>query len=255
MSGCWEQQRSLMISRTLATRWPQRTELQEPWTSRKTLLQRLRSSRKMLRMKLLSSLKETRYLRMLRNSRMSSTVLPSMSRIYRPKLGMSATSTLKMSSSGLSTELASRSSLLGSSRQSLPPLKVSPSLQTLTRPVLLLIRFMVSRRPASTTLKSWRLLIQLPKKMTTHKEADVEVAELKDRYNKVKTMADDWVKKVDTLVKEWQLLDNTVTELNAWVAKDKTSEGENQFSLEKMESTLGELKNIFKEKEKMVDGL
>merc|ERR1711973_101283 len=93
------------------------------------------------------------------------------------------------------------------------------------------------------------------KKMTTHKEADVEVAELKDRYNKVKTVADDWVKKVDTLVKEWQLLDNTVTELNAWVAKDKTSEGENQFSLEKMESTLGELKNIFKEKEKMVDGL
>merc|ERR1712177_170819 len=32
-------------------------------------------------------------------------------------------------------------------------------------------------------------------------------------------------------------------------ANDKSSEGENQFSLEKMESTLGELKNIFKEKE------
>jgi len=93
------------------------------------------------------------------------------------------------------------------------------------------------------------------KKMTTHKEADSEVAALKERYTKVKTVADDWVRKVDTLVKEWQLLDNTVTELNAWVAKDKTAEGENQFSLEKMESTLGELKNIFKEKEKLVDGL
>merc|ERR1712222_191449 len=44
-------------------------------------------------------------------------------------------------------------------------------------------------------------------------------------------------------------------ELNSWVAKDKSSEGENQFSLEKMESTLGELKNIFKEKEKLVEGL
>merc|ERR1712203_964503 len=54
--------------------------------------------------------------------------------------------------------------------------------------------------------------------------------------------------------KEWTLLDNTVTELNSWVAKDKSSEGENQFSLEKMESTLGELKNIFKEKEKLVEG-
>merc|ERR1719430_1524189 len=38
--------------------------------------------------------------------------------------------------------------------------------------------------------------------------------------------------------------------MNSWVAKDKSAEGENQFSLEKMESTLGELKNIFKQKEK-----
>jgi len=92
-------------------------------------------------------------------------------------------------------------------------------------------------------------------KMTTHTEADVEVAALRARYDKVKTTSDDWVKKVDILYKEWTLLDNTVTELNSWVAKDKTSEGENQFSLEKMESTLGELKNIFKEKERLVENL
>merc|ERR1711860_407604 len=93
------------------------------------------------------------------------------------------------------------------------------------------------------------------KKMTTHDEADKEVAALKDRYNKVKSASDTWVQKVDTLFKEWTLLDSTVTELNTWVAKDKTSEGENQFSLEKMESTLGELKNIFKQKETLVDNL
>jgi len=93
------------------------------------------------------------------------------------------------------------------------------------------------------------------KKMTTHAEADTEVAALKARYTKVKAVSDEWVKKVETLLKEWVLLDNTVTELNSWVAKDKTTEGENQFSLEKMESTLGELKNIFKEKEKLVEGL
>jgi len=92
-------------------------------------------------------------------------------------------------------------------------------------------------------------------KMTTHKEADSEVAGLRERYAKVKVVADEWAAKVDTLVKEWTLLDNTVTELNDWVAKDKSQEGENQFSLEKMESTLGELKNIFKEKEKLVDNL
>jgi len=93
------------------------------------------------------------------------------------------------------------------------------------------------------------------KKMTTHAEADSEVSALKERYNKVKGASDGWVSKVDTLLKEWTLLDSTVTELNTWVAKDKTVEGENQFSLEKMESTLGELKNIFKQKEKLVDNL
>merc|ERR1712152_94344 len=92
-------------------------------------------------------------------------------------------------------------------------------------------------------------------KMTTHAEADAEVAGLKERYDKVKSVSDTWVKKVNVLVKEWILLDNTVTELNSWVAKDKSAEGENQFSLEKMESTLGELKNIFKQKEKLVEDL
>merc|ERR1711910_61287 len=92
-------------------------------------------------------------------------------------------------------------------------------------------------------------------KMTTHTEADAEVAALLERYNKVKAVADGWVKKCDVLVKEWVLLDNTVVELNSWVAKDKSAEGENQFSLEKMESTLGELKNIFKQKEKLVEDL
>merc|ERR1712179_184144 len=92
-------------------------------------------------------------------------------------------------------------------------------------------------------------------KMTTHAEADAEVAGLRERYVKVKAVSDTRVKKLEVLVKEWTLLDNTVTELNSWVAKDKSAEGENQFSLEKMESTLGELKNIFKQKEKLVEDL
>merc|ERR1712236_81613 len=71
-------------------------------------------------------------------------------------------------------------------------------------------------------------------KMTTHAEADAEVAGLKTRFDAVKVVSDTWVKKCDVLVKEWVLLDNTVTELNSWVAKDKSAEGENQFSLEKM---------------------
>merc|ERR1719422_3047798 len=58
-------------------------------------------------------------------------------------------------------------------------------------------------------------------KMTTHAEADAEVAGLRERYTKVKATSDTWVKKLEVLVKEWVLLDNTVTELNSWVAKDK----------------------------------
>merc|ERR1711994_799058 len=92
-------------------------------------------------------------------------------------------------------------------------------------------------------------------KMTTHKEADDEVSALRERFDKVKAVSETWVKKCEVLVKEWVLLDNTVTELNSWVAKDKSEKGENQFSLEKMESTLGELKNIFKQKEQLVDQL
>merc|ERR1712152_113019 len=40
-------------------------------------------------------------------------------------------------------------------------------------------------------------------KMTTHAEADAEVAGLKERYVKVKEVSDTWVKKVEVLVKEW----------------------------------------------------
>ena len=91
--------------------------------------------------------------------------------------------------------------------------------------------------------------------MTTHKEADDEVAALRERHTKVKIISDEWMAKCEILVKEWQLMDNTVTELNSWVAADRGAEGEQNFSLEKMESTLGELKNIFKEKEKLVENL
>merc|ERR1739844_205239 len=93
-------------------------------------------------------------------------------------------------------------------------------------------------------------------KMTTHKEADDEVAALRERHAKVKIISDEWMVKCEILVKEWQLMDNTVTELNSWVAADRGgAEGEQNFSLEKMDSTLGELKNIFKEKEKLVENL
>ena len=44
------------------------------------------------------------------------------------------------------------------------------------------------------------------KKMTTHADADNEVAALKKRYDDVKSVAESWVKKLDILLKEWILL-------------------------------------------------
>merc|ERR1712059_53635 len=116
-------------------------------------------------------------------------------------------------------------------------------------------RVLTGDKNANNYLKVLNAANEAAQKMTTHAEADAEVASLRERFEKVKAISDEWVKKVDVLTKEWTLLDNTVTELNSWVAKDKSAEGENQFSLEKMESTLGEVKNIFKEKEKLVEGL
>merc|ERR1712098_875168 len=46
--------------------------------------------------------------------------------------------------------------------------------------------------------------------------------------------ADKWVGKVDVLLKEWTLLDDTVTTLNSWVGMDK---------------------NLYNLKEKLVEGL
>merc|ERR1712080_358373 len=40
-------------------------------------------------------------------------------------------------------------------------------------------------------------------KMTSHETADTEVAALRERYAKVKAVSDEWVNKVDILVKEW----------------------------------------------------
>jgi len=116
-------------------------------------------------------------------------------------------------------------------------------------------RVLTGDKNANNYLKVLNAANEAAQKMTSHADADAEVAGLRARFEKVKVTSDEWVKKVDVLFKEWTLLDNTVTELNSWVAKDKSAEGENQFSLEKMESTLGELKNIFKEKEKLVEGL
>merc|ERR1712054_469301 len=108
------------------------------------------------------------------------------------------------------------------------------------------VKFWAEYRTGIKEFSPWLIGAEKAASEGLSKPSDLaEVAALKARFDAVKAISETWVKKCDVLVKEWVLLDNTVTELNSWVAKDKSAEGENQFSLEKMESTLGELKNIF----------
>merc|ERR1712122_351341 len=159
-----------------------------------------------------------------------------------------------MSNTGLSTELVSRNSLPGWPAEKAATEGLSkPS--DLDEVKALNDKVNSFDKTCVNYLKVLQAAEGASLKMTTHTEADAEVAGLRERFDKVKSVSETWVKKCEVLVKEWILLDNTVTELNSWVAKDKSAEGENQFSLEKMESTLGELKNIFKQKEQLVQDL
>merc|ERR1711937_95271 len=80
----------------------------------------------------------------------------------RPRTNV--TSTLRMSSSGLSIEPASRSSPPGWSRPRLPPPKALASPPTWMRPLLWPRRSTASRRLVLITCRSWRLLTLPPRR-------------------------------------------------------------------------------------------
>merc|ERR1719206_1483389 len=133
MAGCRLLLLSLMISRLPLEACSLKTELQEPWISRKISQPRLKSLNPMLQLKLNSSHKVTRSQQMPRHSRMSSPGSLSMSLTFRPTPRLSATNTPTMLNTGLSTELVSRNSLPGWLPQRRPPPRVFPSHQILVK--------------------------------------------------------------------------------------------------------------------------
>merc|ERR1719339_600961 len=125
-----------------------RTELPGPWTSRRTLPPSSRSLLRMPRMSLSSFPRVTRSLLMPRLSRTSSRGSLTTSRSCRVTPRSSATSTPMMSSTGPSTELASRSSTPGWLVLKRLPLRDSPSPPTCLRSRLLMTRSRPLRRTA-----------------------------------------------------------------------------------------------------------
>merc|ERR1711881_515158 len=94
-------------------------------------------------------------------------------------------------------------------------------------------------------------------KMTTHDDADKQVAAFKERWVSVHETTKEWVARMTTLVECWNKLDGNVGELSSWVAqKDSTApDGKSELSIEKLESQLNTLKTMFAEKQRLVHDL
>ena len=71
---------------------------------------------------------------------------------------------------------------------------------------------------------------------------------------KAHEISKEWVARMTTLVECWNKLDGNVGELSSWVTtKDSAAlEGKSEISIEKLESQLNILKEMFAEKQQLV---
>merc|ERR1719328_765056 len=93
--------------------------------------------------------------------------------------------------------------------------------------------------------------------MTTHDDADKQVAAFKERWVSVHETTKEWVARMTTLVECWNKLDGNVGELSSWVNKQDSAApvGQSEISIEKLETQLNTLKTMFAEKQKLVADL
>merc|ERR1719410_2602298 len=94
-------------------------------------------------------------------------------------------------------------------------------------------------------------------KMTTHDDADKQVAAFRERWVCVHETTKEWVARMTTLVECWNKLDGNVGELSSWVNTQDSSvpDGTAGLSIEKLETQLNTLKTMFAEKQKLVADL
>merc|ERR1712212_396040 len=94
-------------------------------------------------------------------------------------------------------------------------------------------------------------------KMSTHLDADEKVSMYRSRWTEVHSTAKEWVARMTTLVECWNKLDGNVGELSSWVNQKDSSvpEGSSELSIEKLDTQLVTLKNMFAEKQRLVADL
>lgn len=90
-------------------------------------------------------------------------------------------------------------------------------------------------------------------KMTQHEKADKEIAECRERRISAEKVSADWVIRAEKLVKQWEKLNETVTEVHNWVAASEMVQDLPQQDV--VDSTLNTLKYHFAEKQKLIEEL
>jgi len=88
-------------------------------------------------------------------------------------------------------------------------------------------------------------------KMTLHDEADKQYAVNVKKWTEVNKMAGDWIKRMNSLVEMWAKQAETADKVAAAISAPASSE----MKLEDLETHLNSLKQMFIEKQKMMDGM
>ena len=95
-------------------------------------------------------------------------------------------------------------------------------------------------------------------KMTLHKDADEKYAALTKRWTEVEATAKDWIDKYEKMVAVWQKQADTAAKVTAAIAAKPGGEGgapAPEMKLEDLEKHLDALKQMFIEKQKMMEQL
>jgi len=92
-------------------------------------------------------------------------------------------------------------------------------------------------------------------KMTLHEDADVKYAAYTKRLAVIEATSKEWIEKLEKMVEVWQKQADTAAKVSAAIAAKPSAEGGGEMKLEELEKHLDALKQMFIEKQKMMDNL
>jgi len=91
-------------------------------------------------------------------------------------------------------------------------------------------------------------------KMTLHDDADIKYAAFLKRWVVIEATAKDWIDKLDKMVGVWKKQADTAAKVTSALSQ-KPADGQPEMKLEDLEKHLDALKQMFIEKQKMMDNL